>query len=244
MNDLSFVLVIFFVTLGPIKVIAAFAQLTSQLPDGERRALALRSTLIATAVGFLILFIGDNLRQNWQIASPDLLLTGGVLLLIGALEAVKNAQHAPAPDAPPTSAKGLAMSPVTFPIIITPYGIVALLLFFYGLAVAPFTYMLSFLFKSHSTAQNAVLLLNFISGLILMIASFVMQYIESTTAINAKLVYVYRLFPGFCLGNGLLMLTEQNLLDLEREAFLSLCGEEKSQARMQHMLQTGKPLRN
>ncbi|WP_313392896.1 MarC family protein [Sphingobium yanoikuyae] len=129
MNDLSFVLVIFFVTLGPIKVIAAFAQLTSQLPDGERRALALRSTLIATAVGFLILFIGDNLRQNWQIASPDLLLTGGLLLLIGALEAVKNAQHAPPPGAPPTSAKGLAMSPVTFPIIITPYGIVALLLF-------------------------------------------------------------------------------------------------------------------
>jgi 3-hydroxyacyl-CoA dehydrogenase len=38
--------------------------------------------------------------------------------------------------------------------------------------------------------------------------------------------------------------TEQDLLDLEREAFLSLCGNEKSQARMQHMLQTGKPLRN
>lgn len=38
--------------------------------------------------------------------------------------------------------------------------------------------------------------------------------------------------------------TEQDLLDLEREAFLSLCGEPKSQARMQHMLQTGKPLRN
>lgn len=38
--------------------------------------------------------------------------------------------------------------------------------------------------------------------------------------------------------------TEQELLDLEREAFLSLCGEPKSQERMQHMLQTGKPLRN
>jgi 3-hydroxyacyl-CoA dehydrogenase len=38
--------------------------------------------------------------------------------------------------------------------------------------------------------------------------------------------------------------TEQDLLDLEREVFLSLCGEPKSQARMQHMLQTGKPLRN
>jgi len=40
------------------------------------------------------------------------------------------------------------------------------------------------------------------------------------------------------------LVTEQYLLDLEREAFLSLCGETKSQARMQHMLRTGKPLRN
>ncbi|MCB9669276.1 MAG: 3-hydroxyacyl-CoA dehydrogenase/enoyl-CoA hydratase family protein [Alphaproteobacteria bacterium] len=38
--------------------------------------------------------------------------------------------------------------------------------------------------------------------------------------------------------------TEQDLLDLEREVFMGLCGEPKSQARMQHMLQTGKPLRN
>jgi 3-hydroxyacyl-CoA dehydrogenase len=38
--------------------------------------------------------------------------------------------------------------------------------------------------------------------------------------------------------------TEQDLLDLEREAFLSLCGEEKTIARIQHMLQTNKPLRN
>lgn len=37
---------------------------------------------------------------------------------------------------------------------------------------------------------------------------------------------------------------EQYLLDLEREAFLSLCGEPKSQERMIHMLTKGKPLRN
>lgn len=37
---------------------------------------------------------------------------------------------------------------------------------------------------------------------------------------------------------------EQYLLDLEREAFLSLIGEGKSQQRMQHMLVKGKPLRN
>ncbi len=37
---------------------------------------------------------------------------------------------------------------------------------------------------------------------------------------------------------------EQYILDQEREAFLSLCGEEKTQQRMWHLLQTGKPLRN
>ncbi|WNJ16223.1 3-hydroxyacyl-CoA dehydrogenase NAD-binding domain-containing protein [Pontibacter sp. G13] len=38
--------------------------------------------------------------------------------------------------------------------------------------------------------------------------------------------------------------SEQYLLDIEREAFLSLAGEKKTMERMQHMLQTGKPLRN
>jgi len=40
------------------------------------------------------------------------------------------------------------------------------------------------------------------------------------------------------------MVTEQYLLDLEREAFLSLCTERKTLERIQHMLKTGKPLRN
>jgi 3-hydroxyacyl-CoA dehydrogenase len=38
--------------------------------------------------------------------------------------------------------------------------------------------------------------------------------------------------------------TEQHLLDLEREAFLSLLGERKTLERIQHTLKTGKPLRN
>ncbi|WP_299671313.1 3-hydroxyacyl-CoA dehydrogenase/enoyl-CoA hydratase family protein [uncultured Polaribacter sp.] len=40
------------------------------------------------------------------------------------------------------------------------------------------------------------------------------------------------------------MVTEQYLLDLEREAFLSLCTERKTLERIQAMLKTGKPLRN
>jgi 3-hydroxyacyl-CoA dehydrogenase len=38
--------------------------------------------------------------------------------------------------------------------------------------------------------------------------------------------------------------SEDYLLDLEREAFLKLCGERKTLERIQHTLKTGKPLRN
>ena len=52
----------------------------------------------------------------------------------------------------------------------------------------------------------------------------------------------YILSGGEC-AEGTLV-TEQEILDLEREAFLSLCGEPKTQDRIMHMLTTGKPLRN
>jgi 3-hydroxyacyl-CoA dehydrogenase len=45
-------------------------------------------------------------------------------------------------------------------------------------------------------------------------------------------------------GVGEPLVSEQHLLDLEREAFLSLCGMPKTQARIQYMLKNGKPLRN
>jgi len=38
--------------------------------------------------------------------------------------------------------------------------------------------------------------------------------------------------------------TEEYLHDLEREAFLSLAGQPKTQERMRYILQTGRPLRN
>lgn len=58
--------------------------------------------------------------------------------------------------------------------------------------------------------------------------------------ISEKLAHV------MCGGNlsGETMVSEQYLLDLEREAFLSLCGERKTLERIEHMLKKGKPLRN
>jgi 3-hydroxyacyl-CoA dehydrogenase len=59
-------------------------------------------------------------------------------------------------------------------------------------------------------------------------------------AIGEKLAYI--LTGGNLTGEP--VVSEQYLLDLEREAFLSLCGNPKTQERMGYMLKTGKPLRN
>jgi 3-hydroxyacyl-CoA dehydrogenase len=66
---------------------------------------------------------------------------------------------------------------------------------------------------------------------------FISSYDEH---VGKKLAYI---FSGGNLPDGS-EVTEQYLLDLEREAFISLCGEPKTQARIEHMLKTGRPLRN
>lgn len=63
---------------------------------------------------------------------------------------------------------------------------------------------------------------------------------EHDIKIAKKIAYV------LCGGDltGTQQVSEQYLLDIEREAFLSLVGEQKTMERIQHMLQTNKPLRN
>jgi 3-hydroxyacyl-CoA dehydrogenase len=63
---------------------------------------------------------------------------------------------------------------------------------------------------------------------------------EYDAHVASKLAYIIT-------GGGLThrsLVSEAYLLELEREAFVSLCGERKTQERIQHMLKTGKPLRN
>ncbi|MCP4124854.1 MAG: 3-hydroxyacyl-CoA dehydrogenase [Bacteroidetes bacterium] len=74
------------------------------------------------------------------------------------------------------------------------------------------------------------------------VESFVMGgYISEHDALIAK-----KLAYAICGGDlsSQSKVSEQYLLDLERETFLSLCAEKKSLERIQHMLQKGKPLRN
>jgi len=82
----------------------------------------------------------------------------------------------------------------------------------FGTSIAGFTYLVSFLFKSPATAQNAMLLLNLVLGFMLMMASFILQIIQSTRDIAGTLNMIFRIFPAFCLGNGLLSVSLREIL--------------------------------
>ena len=63
--------------------------------------------------------------------------------------------------------------------------------------------------------------------------------------LSAHDVVVGRALAGVLCGAGeTAPQSEARLLELEREAFLTLCGTPETRARMEHMLRTGKPLRN
>eukprot|EP00299_Pterocystis_sp_00344_P020338 c9979_g1_i1.p1 GENE.c9979_g1_i1~~c9979_g1_i1.p1 ORF type:complete len:1406 (+),score=313.41 c9979_g1_i1:2-4219(+) len=95
-------------------------------------------------------------------------------------------------------------------------GAVAVLFLFFGLAIVPFTYFLSYGFKSPSAAQIMLVLFNFVTGLALSIVAYVMS-LDSVSGqhvrdLNKRLKFLYRIFPGFCVGDGLYNLAIANMV--------------------------------
>ncbi|ETO86147.1 hypothetical protein F444_00271 [Phytophthora nicotianae P1976] len=62
------------------------------------------------------------------------------------------------------------------------------------------------LFKTHAAAQTTTIMLNFVIGVVMMMVSFIMSVIGSTSDVGSVLVFVWCLSPLFNLGMGLLQL--------------------------------------
>jgi len=92
------------------------------------------------------------------------------------------------------------------------------------------------------TTQIKVLGEQFLSG-----AKLVIHMMQRGGYITDYDAYVGRKLGNILAGGALSspqFVSEQYVLNLEREAFVSLCGEKKTQERIAHTLKTGKPLRN
>ncbi|WP_270935307.1 MarC family protein [Falsiroseomonas oryzae] len=123
-----------FLMLGPIKILVPFVDMTRGLDAEARRALATRAILFAAAGLAIAGALGRSMLENFNMPTPVLALTGGLVLFLVALRTVLEqfsgtARARPAADHAPEALRRLAINPLAFPIIVTPYGIAATIVF-------------------------------------------------------------------------------------------------------------------
>ena len=129
-----------FLTLGPIKIIGPFAQVTKGADNKLARRIALLATLFSSVALLFAALVGDSFLESYGISVPLLALSGGLILFLVALINILKQFDAPVvhaadlSDLMPPPPINVAMVPLAFPTIVTPYGIAALVVF---LALAP-----------------------------------------------------------------------------------------------------------
>jgi len=122
------VFTIFFVTLGPLKMLGPFVQRTHDLDEATLRKVALWAFAIATIAVVVGSYFGAALATNWHVSVASLSIAAGIIFFLVALNQLLEQYEPPhALDAPPP----LPASPMAaalrllFPIVLTPYGIAA-----------------------------------------------------------------------------------------------------------------------
>jgi small neutral amino acid transporter SnatA (MarC family) len=130
------VFTLLFVTLGPMKLLGPFSQQTQSLDAADLRKITLRSFAMGLVAVIAGGYLGKIFATTWHISVPAIEIATGIILFLVAIDLVLSpysAAHATAP-APLPSDPTLATLRVTFPLLVTPYGIAAIiaLLFIFG----------------------------------------------------------------------------------------------------------------
>ena len=119
---------LFFVTLGPLKILGPFAQLTRETDEATMRQIAVRAFVLALIAVVAGGFGGRTLLENWGISAAAMLLSGGIIFVLVGLNLVLEQYQPTHPVLPSLPAAPMAAAMrITFPIVVTPYGIAALI---------------------------------------------------------------------------------------------------------------------
>jgi multiple antibiotic resistance protein len=129
MTEFSFVMTIFFLLLGPVKIIPAFAAMTRDADASYRRRLAVWGTVFAAVICGLVALLTKEFVTKYQLSLPAFQIIGGIILLVSALRSIfPRDEGAGSPDGA-RSARQAALAPLASPIIVTPAGIAAIMVF-------------------------------------------------------------------------------------------------------------------
>jgi multiple antibiotic resistance protein len=129
MDQLSFVFTIFFMLLGPLKLIPSFAAATHGTDVRFKRSVAVRATVIAAALCAFVALAGGLLLAKYRISIDSVRIAGGLVLLLSALQTIFPRAKATSPGTGTPTALQLAASPVAVPGIVPPAGVAAILIF-------------------------------------------------------------------------------------------------------------------
>ena len=131
-----------FLMLGPFKIIGPFAKITMGADAASTHRTALWATLFSSLALLLAAILGETFLNSYGIPLPVLALSAGLILFLVALLTILQ-QFTPLPshgeeDTRPaqTPTLKMAMTPLAFPTIVTPYGIATLVVV---LALSPDT---------------------------------------------------------------------------------------------------------
>lgn len=123
--------VLLFMMTGPLRVVPGFAALSRELNDEQKKSIATRGALYASAGVFLAVFMGHTVLASWG-ASPEALATAtGLLLFVTALQSLVGWPVAsqPTQSGEAGNTPRLALSPLAFPTILPPFAVGVLILF-------------------------------------------------------------------------------------------------------------------
>jgi len=129
MEQFSFIFTVFFMLLGPLKLIPAFAKLTGGADGRFKRSVAIRGVVIAAALCVFVALAGGTLLGKYRISIDALRISGGLVLLIAALLGIFQKTQPSSPSSGTPTAIQLAASPVAVPSIVPPAGVAAILIF-------------------------------------------------------------------------------------------------------------------
>lgn len=115
--------------MGPIGVIPAFAALAAKMSEEERRMMANRAALLAFIALAVAVFVGTTMLESWSISNGSLILAGGLIVTLTALQHVFGLHGGGAAPAKTKSPRELAVSPLAFPTIASPRPIAVLIIF-------------------------------------------------------------------------------------------------------------------
>lgn len=129
MQEFSFIFTVLFSLIGPIRIVLPYAKLMQEHDAAFKRQVAIRAAIIASAVTAFVAIAGDTMLNNYHISFDALRISGSLVLLISALEAIFHKEAPLKFDSQTTNPIALAASPIATPIIISPMSIAAILIF-------------------------------------------------------------------------------------------------------------------